>query len=760
MILLVASALAATLLGWRARRRGWQEGWSADGAVAAGYMLASILFHWRFWLLPGTTMPKGGGDLASFLYPTYRFAADSIQRGVFPLWNPHLFAGAPFAADLQSGIYYPPNVVAFLLARPFEYEALVTLAALHYPLAALCAYALGRQLSLPRLPAFASGLAFAFGGFMVAHLGHYNMLAAASWSPLAIALLLRAQRGHWTWTGPAAGAYALVLLAGHTQVALYTALALALVWLIARRNLSALALQLGLGASAAAVLLVPALELTRLSIRSDITYAQAAEFAASPLGLVTFLVPQSFGDSPRDYWGLRWSLQEAYGYVGVSGLVLAVVALSLPRRDKRALVLALLGLFALLLALGETTPLHGYLYRFVPGFDKVRAPGRALLFVDLAASMLIGLGLAALSRPAGWRERAVGRGLLRALAAVGALAALFIAPLFYYAALTSQDKDPAILRRVTTAAASLNLSLLFFGGAVVLLALWLRRRPVGPLFAGLLALDLVVASAAFNPTSEDVLVGYRHPELIAFLADKPGRVDTRTGVADKLQPDAALLYGLRDVAGLFNPLTLRSFDSYWERLGSRTVPGYDLLGARYVVARRDAPLEAGRFNRVFEAPSELAVFENASALPLAFVAPRWEQMDEASTTTRLREAGFDPRALAIVEGRGAVGSGGTVERFERRSPNAIQIALRDVGGGTLVVSEAHYPGWSAHVDGRSTEVLRAYNALMAVPLPAGAREARLEFRPRFWTTALAVTVGTWLLIAVGAVAAIRSSRWR
>ena len=187
MALLVVAAVATALFGWRAAGREWGESWSRNGAVASGYLLASVAFFWQFWLLPGVAMPRGGGDLVSFLYPAYRFAADELQAGRIPFWDPHLFAGAPFAADLQSGLFYPPNLAAFLLVRPFEYQTLEALGALHYPLAALCAYALARELRLPPLGAFTAGLVFAFGGFAVAHFGHYNMLAAASWSPLALA---------------------------------------------------------------------------------------------------------------------------------------------------------------------------------------------------------------------------------------------------------------------------------------------------------------------------------------------------------------------------------------------------------------------------------------------------------------------------------------------------------------------------------------------------------------------------------------------
>lgn len=739
------------------------------GLVAAGYVAASVLFNWRAWLLPGTSVPRGGGDLVSFLYPTYAFAADQLQAGRIPYWNPHLFGGAPFAADLQSGLFYPPNLVTFWLARPFGYGALETLALLHYPLAGLATYALARELGPPRLAAFAAGLTYSLSGFMVAHLGHYNMLAAASWAPLVVALLLRALRtGRLDWALVGGGAFALVLLAGHTQTALYLALTLGIVWLASLWRyrtlvvLASLPVVLGVGAAASAVLLVPAYELTRLSIRSDIAYAQAAQFAASPLGLVTFVVPQFFGDGPTDYWGLRWSVQESYGYVGVGALGLALIALLTRRRRPLPLVLAAFALFWLFVALGETTPLHGWLYRFVPGFDKVRAPGRGLMLVDLALALLAGLGIERLGWPPRWRDRPVARGLVRALALVVGAVALGAVPLLYYAALTSQDKDPAILRRAIQAASSVDMTLLFLVGTLALLWRWRRARvrwlPQAAL--GLLALDLAVASAGFNPTTEDLLAGYRHDDLVAFLRQnvRDGRIDTRTGIADLMQPDLPMLVGLDDVSGLFNPLTLRAFDRYWEDLGSRSVPGYDLLAVRYVVARQGAPLDSAKFRPVHGSASGLVAFENARALPRAFVAPRGERLSEAETSLRLKDAGFDPRSvvlLDLLDAAPTTSGGGEVESFARPTPNEIVVRLRDTRGGYLVVSEVSYPGWSATVDGAPASLARAYNLFQAVPLPPGAREVRLAFRPNRWRLALGLTAAGWLAVLGGVLLALR-----
>src|SRR5579862_4333588 len=42
-------------------------------------------------------------------YPARKFLADNLHAGRVPLWNPLSFSGTPFAADGQSGVFYPIN---------------------------------------------------------------------------------------------------------------------------------------------------------------------------------------------------------------------------------------------------------------------------------------------------------------------------------------------------------------------------------------------------------------------------------------------------------------------------------------------------------------------------------------------------------------------------------------------------------------------------------------------------------------------------
>ncbi|MDP2728749.1 MAG: hypothetical protein Q8P59_14570, partial [Dehalococcoidia bacterium] len=205
------------------------QGFSRDLLALGGFAALLVGFFWQVLLLTEYMVPRGGGDLASFLYPVYSFAARNLQQGVIPLWNPYQFAGMPFAADMQTGMFYPINFLAFLLVRPFSYQAMEGLAIFHYFLAAIFMYVLLRGLGIGRLGSFGGGVGFAFSGFVVAHLGHLNMLSSVVWLPLILHFFHRAlTRGRAAWAVAAGAAYGVSILPGHIQMTLYIGLFLAI----------------------------------------------------------------------------------------------------------------------------------------------------------------------------------------------------------------------------------------------------------------------------------------------------------------------------------------------------------------------------------------------------------------------------------------------------------------------------------------------------------------------------------------------------
>jgi uncharacterized membrane protein YfhO len=79
-----------------------------------------------------------------------------------------------------------------------------------------------------------------------------------------------------------------------------------------------------------------------------------------------------------------------------------------------------------------------------------------------------------------------------------------------------------------------------------------------------------------------------------------------------------------------------------------------------------------------------------------------------------------------------------------------RITLRSVSSATsvLVISENFYPGWSATVDGRRTEVLRVNYNLRGVELPPGEHRVELVYRPKSVLLGLALSLAALMLLLI------------
>lgn len=762
--------------------------WLTDLLALVALALATVGFFWRV-LLAGEWMPAGGGDLASFLFPNFQFAARSLQSGSLPLWNPHLYGGMPFAADIQNALFYPLNLLVWLISPQITYRGLMGLVIFHVWLAGAAAYLCFRSLLRGGsdgpsgagrvLPPLAGALAYMASDFFIVHFGNLNLIAQAAWFPLIFLFFHRAltQRrlAPALWAGVCFG---IAATAGHMQPLLFIALALAVYtvyqvlvdWRGEVRSLLpliVLCLTVAIGLGLAAVTLVPAYELAAHTPRAAYDYTQASQYSLPPAQLIGLLVPSFFGRDPAQHWGL-WDRVEV-GYVGVLPLLLGLLAL-LARRDRTTGLLAVLAAFSLLAALGGYAVLHGWLYQLVPGLGGMRAPARFVFVFDFALAGLAAAGLAALMAR-DRSQRAVSLILRVAPWVVGALV-LVALPLAYHAVLTSQDKDTAIFGR-TSAAAN---GLVFFAGLLVsgLLLLyaahrrWLRSAAVGALAAGLIFFDLASLGSGVDVGPNDPTRTFDHPAIVGYLKSDPSlfRIDTRTNIWHLWQPDTPLLHGLYDVSGVVNPLVLADYDRFLNGLPDRSTRLYDFLNVKYVIAAKDVTLDWQKFAPVFDDDPALAVYLNRDALPRALVAYRALSVpDHESAWTAVMAPDFDPAMTVVVEnGRelDVTPPGPAGIRFDEYAPNALQLRVDMPAEGYVVLSEVWYPGWQAWVDETPAPVLRANYAFRAVYLPAGEHRVRLAFVPTAWPVGIAISSVT-LIAIVGAIILRTSSgrltRW-
>ena len=798
-------------------RRRWP---GARGEVLAVGVLTALfgLYFWRLLFERGVSVPRGGGDFNSFYYPLASFAATQIQGGHFPLWNPHLFAGAPFAADYQTGALYPPNLLVWATARPYTYSAFTATVIFHIWWASVATYGFVRTLGSSRAGGVLAGAVFAYGGFMTAQLGHAPMIAVASWLPAILAALYRGRNGGVGWTVLAGAGMAMAILAGHPQITLYVGLtAVAYMLYLAgqsvvgsrqsaegagmrrqRPNLvrgssgatltvppshftqyvvrstrylphiGRLAVFALVAGGLAAPVLLPAAQLARRSLRAAISYEGATEYSLRPVALVQLVLPKVFGDNPTNYFYSNIFSGETWGYVGVVTLVLMAVGV-LRQFAAQQRFFAALGGVALLGALGPFTPLHGWLYGFVPGFDSIRAAGRLLVLVDFAAALLAAWGLDALlawlhDAPTDEGVAAFAGSLRRVrralLLAVGALA-LFVIPLFYSLVLGRDDP----VGRPIIALDGLNTLLLLLVTAAGLLWGAERRRLSPHVFAALAVLlvvfDVFAATIGFNPTTDDVQAGFTNDTVRRELRARSGseplfRVDT-DDVSDRYQPSAPLLEGIDTVSGAYNPLGLADYAALRERAqSSRSSALYGLLNVAYVAQPTGQPGDkpAPRdWTRAFAADKVTFYQPSRPPLPRAFVVGAAEEVrGPGPAFDRIKSPDFDPAKIVYLIAAPqptAADPGASPAVVTRGDTETVTVRVTTTGAGYLVLSDAYYPGWEATVNGRPTPVLQADLAFRAVYVPGeGDHVVTFRYVPTLWMYGWLVMGATALAVGV------------
>jgi hypothetical protein len=147
------------------------------------------------------------------------------------------------------------------------------------------------------------------------------------------------------------------------------------------------------------------------------------------------------------------------------------------------------------------------------------------------------------------------------------------------------------------------------------------------------------------------------------------------------------------------------------------------------------------------------IYENTRALPRAWLASDARVLDEPSMLEVIRTGKFqdgtnwEPERTALTDSAigekqpGELNGGAIITKYE---PNRIELETKANQPAILVLSENHYPGWRAYIDGRFADTLRVDYNLRGVALPAGEHKVEFVYRPKSFFIGLALS-----LLAVG-----------
>jgi len=161
-------------------------------------------------------------------YPFFNKLASSLHKGYLPVWDANTYGGKNFAGEIQTGIFYPVNILWCLLfgtINGIEVYYVDLLTALHFFICLLGMYKLARTFQLPPVAAIASALVFTFTSAVGARAGGqtgiFFGLTLMPWSVYFAAryYMIRRRKGYLILSGLMAG---LEILAGHMQPFFHT----------------------------------------------------------------------------------------------------------------------------------------------------------------------------------------------------------------------------------------------------------------------------------------------------------------------------------------------------------------------------------------------------------------------------------------------------------------------------------------------------------------------------------------------------------
>jgi hypothetical protein len=752
--------------------------WIAAPGVALA--AAVIVYYWPVLSLRGFLW----NDFIEQNFPYRLFAARSLNDGVFPFWNPYVFSGMPFFADVQAAVLYPLNALLTFFVRDdwlspilLEYQVV-----LHIGLAGMFLWLLARDFGLSRLPALIAAMTFMFSAFFTTHIFHVNLIHAAAWFPLAFLFVKRSlERTSILYAGLAAATLAAAFLAGYPQLMVHGYYALGawfLFMLILRvktgtaapgREAKQGALFAGLIALAvalSAVQLLPTQELGAHSARPTLGFAESCEGSFRLYRFVTLLIPKFFGSPDSIYWGVSLadinagmhSYWETAMYVGILPLLLAAIAVALVR-SPAVWFFSGLGAVSILLAMGDSFFLYWVFYKLLPGFDRFRVPARFAFMFSLSIAMLAGFGLQALMRHIHDFSPLSRRRLSRIILSIGCLgigAALFVSlgvlrPAVADFIAQSGRFDPSVIERLVdervypAVIEQTWLFALFLAASAALLMLRIGQkagaRQFGAAALALLFADLCVFGYGYAARQTDPREVYATAPLIEQLRTQSHKElfrinmrDSRPGTTDLggrnmlLQKNQGSVHELFLMEG-YNPLRLG------RQLIDRNEQILDILNVKYFIQSSPRTQQIG-----------FAL--NEDRLPRAwFAASHIIIPDEQRILSTLKDPDFDPRQTVVLESRPPAGppdaSAGAAQAtvtIDDYSLNEITMTVTSDRPGYVVLSEIYYPNWRARVNDKDAPLYRADYALRAIPVPAGRSRIQCSYRSPAFRRGLIITL--------------------
>jgi hypothetical protein len=708
-------------------------------------------------------------DFSLFGFPLAYYHKQCFWSADIPLWNPYNNCGLPFLAQWNTMVLYPPSLIYLMLPLPWSLGVFILV---HQFFGGIGMFVLARRWTGSPLAAALAGVAFAFNGFTLNCLMWPNYSASMAWMPWVVYITARAWTEGAKTIATAGLVGAMQMLSGTPEVILFTWLLIAAVWVAegwkSWAELWTGAWKAGLVAFVVAGLsaaqLLPFLELLQQSDRS--AGFDKGAWALAPWGWANLFVPMFRGHPTPSgvFFPAQQNLMSSF-YPGVAVILAGLLALFWVR-NRRVWLLSGVTLLSFLFAMGEHTPLYGWLRTGFPHLGFMRYPSKAVIPTVLAWPLLAAYGIAAFQASAPeLARRRIYTGM--AVVVTGLLIMVGITLHAYF--ISFPDQNVAVVLRNAVARGGFLLAIA--GGMWLLLTRDLMPRRLAFVqicLVMILCLDFATHTPPQNPTVDRETLTVGIPWL-KHMKPRPTLGESRA----MLSFTGHKRYNLGGTSNLMETHIAQRNGLFANLNLLEAMPKADGFYALYPRHERhihyrihwtdeEPRYELGRFLGLSQvtSPSNIVVWQHRTNYMPMITAGQSPVFAQAAENLKLIiSTNFIPEKVVCFEPetRGDVGdvmSGAARIVSHRVTAHAVTAEVEAVGPSLVVLAQTYYPRWKAYVDGRPVKLLRANHAFQAVRVSAGKHRVELRYEDTLFYAGSIVSLLSF--VGVGLVIVSRS----
>jgi hypothetical protein len=649
------------------------------GELWAFFVLAAVAVINIAILVIGHRTYFAEPDNVDQFWAWYQKADATLHTGALPLWDMNTLAGHSFVGEVQTGVFYPLNLLWLLVlggAHGIGPRRLDLLVVLHLLIASTGFYALARSFRVRRPAAVIAGVVFAYtGGVFSRTTGQTAIFFGLALLPWAVFFAHRhLETKRLRFSAGAGACMGLAVLAGHFQPPFHAALVVVILYALTglgpredrRAEVRVRVSGLIVTFLTAAVVALPELVYVLPYLARAYRFAGEAN-PVPPGGSVTFKTfSELYSGGPESILSLidpeRFTIPDGNElFMGLAALVVVVVGCVAYRPSMRVqmgryrLALIATGLLGALSVIGPWTVLPRVLY-VLPLVTEIRELARYAILINLVLCLLLAFALQAVS-DGSLRQAVGGRRAGQGVAVMGVVVVINGLYLIEYP--------------VPGGTGWFGVQLLLGGIVLLALALGSRMRRV-PLI-GVLGVLIVAASLQnglrlLGNTSSPLYPSHYYTRTAAISYAEGACAGHRTVVLEEAFPTnvAEVFRGLRTQNGYGATMHVPFFD--FISASSWTSPEQTaLLDLRCIVARK--PIEVRGYH---------LGFREGSAGPLIYV---------DDNTSPLNTPALQPIYARVLTSS------------DRRLRYQVDLPAPT----NVVVSAIVYPGWRLRLDGRLVE---------------------------------------------------------